>query len=446
MIRRTVYACLMLMAAATLLISCKKDNPNYLAEVSDPSFYHRTIQEITDIMVYDIFSPPVASRIYSRAAIAGYEAMVPGYPAYQSLAGQVKNLDPMPKPEEGKEYAYPISSIKAMINVGRTLLFSEDKMNAYELEILAEYRKIGVPEEVLVRSLAFGDSISAAILKWTSADNYKQSRTFPKFSVNNEAIRWKPTPPAYMDAVEPHWNKQRLLFLDSAAQFKPAPPVPFSREKDSEFYKIAREVMEVVNLKDTTYNAVAAFWDCNPFVMHQHGHVMFATKKISPGGHWIGVAGQLCRQLNKSFAETAEVYALLSIGLYEGFIVCWDEKFRSNLVRPETYINENIDPEWTPLLQTPPFPEHTSGHSVVSSVSAEILTLLLGDNISFTDSVEVEYGLFPRSFPSVKKAAQEACISRFYGGIHYMPAITEGAIQGSAIGKYIMERLKTRKE
>ena len=127
---------------------------------------------------------------------------------------------------------------------------------------------------------------------------------------------------------------------------------------------------------------------------------------------------------------------MVSIGLYDGFISCWDEKYRSNLVRPETYINENINPDWIPLLQTPPFPEHTSGHSVVSSVSAEILSNLMGDAIAFTDSVEVEYGLYPRSFTSLRQAAEEACISRFYGGIHYMPAITVGAEQGKQAVSY----------
>ena len=146
----------------------------------------------------------------------------------------------------------------------------------------------------------------------------------------------------------------------------------------------------------------------------------------------------------ESFGATAEAYALVAIGLNEGFISCWDEKYRSNLVRPETYINEHIDPEWIPLLQTPPFPEYTSGHSVVSSVSAEILTQLFGDNIAYTDSVEVEYGLFPRSFTSPKKAAQEACISRFYGGIHYMPAINNGITQGVDIGKFVMDKIKTK--
>lgn len=436
---------LFLLFGMVSFLSCKKTNPNYLAEVSNASFYHETMKKITDIMVYDIFSPPVASRIYSRVAIAGYEAAIAGNPEYQSLGGQIIALPILPKPAEGKEYAYPIASVKAMINVGRTLLFSEDKMNAYETELIEKYNALGVPSDVLKRSLAFGDSISAAILKWTGTDNYKQSRTFPKFSVTQEVERWKPTPPAYMDAVEPHWNKQRPLTLDSAAQFKPAPPTAFSLDKKSQFYKEALDVMEEGNLKDSNHISIASFWDCNPFIVHQQGHVMFATKKISPGGHWIGITKTICKQLNKSFLECAEAYTMVAIGLYDGFISCWDEKYRSNLVRPETYINENINPDWIPLLQTPPFPEHTSGHSVVSSVSAEILSSLMGDTIPFTDSVEVEYGLFPRSFTSIKQAAEEACISRFYGGIHYMPAIRVGAEQGKKIGQHVLSRLKTRK-
>lgn len=428
-----------------LIMACKKDNPDYLPAVSNPAFYHGVIQEITNIMVYDIFSPPVASRIYSRCALAGYEAMAAGDSSYQSLSGQIKGLTPMPKPTPGLTYAFPIASVKATLNMGRTLLFSEDKMNAYEQQLILKYKKIGVPEDVLERSLAFGDSISAAIVRWTGSDNYKQSRTFPKFSVTNEPSRWKPTPPAYMDAVEPHWNKQRPLFLDSATQFRPNPPTLYSEDEKSQFYAEAKAVMDAGNSTDSSYKKIAAFWDCNPFVVHQQGHVMFATKKISPGGHWMGITQTLCNQLNKSFSETVEAYTLVAIGLYDGFIVCWDEKFRSNTVRPETYINEHIDPEWIPFLQTPPFPEFPSGHSVISSASAEILTGLFGDNIAFTDSVEVEFGLYPRSFASVRKAAEEACISRFYGGIHYMPAIVLGAEQGKRLGQHVLQNLKTRK-
>ena len=178
----------LLVALITLLFSCKKSNPNYKAEVNSANYFHDAMKEVTDIMVYDIFSPPVASRIYSRCAIAAYEALVPGNPQMKSLSGQVKDLPPMPQPETGKEYSYHIASVKAIINTGRTLLFSEDKINAYEASLMKTYDSIGVPSDVLKRSLAYGDSISAAVIRWTGKDNYKQSRTFPKFSVNTDEI------------------------------------------------------------------------------------------------------------------------------------------------------------------------------------------------------------------------------------------------------------------
>ena len=153
-----------------------------------------------------------------------------------------------------------------------------------------------------------------------------------------------------------------------------------------------------------------------------------------------------CRKVNADFVQAAEAYALVSVALFDGFVSCWDEKYRSKLIRPETYINEHIDEDWVPLLQTPPFPEYTSGHSVISSASAVTLTRLFGENFSFLDSTEVEFGLTARSFRSFKEASEEAAISRLYGGIHYRPAIDHGFIEGSALGNFIMDKIKTRRE
>lgn len=142
--------------------------------------------------------------------------------------------------------------------------------------------------------------------------------------------------------------------------------------------------------------------------------------------------------------RTAETYAMVSIALADGFISCWDEKYRSKLLRPETFINEHVDEDWVPLLQTPPFPEHTSGHSVISTAAGETLTKLYGDDFAYTDDVEVEYGLPKRSFGSFREAYQEAAISRLYGGIHYMPAIEYGVEQGKQVGGYILSNIETR--
>src|SRR5690606_12353464 len=151
---------------------------------------------------------------------------------------------------------------------------------------------------------------------------------------------------------------------------------------------LARDVHNALDEDRENRLAIANFWDCNTYVMHQEGHLMFATKKITPGGHRVGITGLVTRKTGQDMAATAEAYALVSIGLFDGFISCWDEKYRSNLVRPETYINRNIDSKWEPALQTPPFPEHTSGHSVISNASNVILTKMFGDNFAFDDSTE----------------------------------------------------------
>jgi hypothetical protein len=250
-----------------------------------------------------------------------------------------------------------------------------------------------------------------------------------------------PTPPGYMAAVEPYWNKIRTLVLDSAAQFKPAVAEPFNKEKSSLFYKQAFEVYETGKGLNREQKEIANFWDCNPFFLNTEGHLNFASKKISPGGHWISIAGIISKQQYAGMMKASAAYTYLSIALFDAFVSCWDEKYRSNVIRPETYINSYIDESWRPLLQTPPFPEYPSGHSVVSAAAAVVLTRLFGENLSFTDNTEIEFGLPERKFSSITKAADEATISRLYGGIHYRAAIENGRMQGKNIGEYIVSKI-----
>jgi len=429
-----------------LVFGCTSNTGEYKANVQKPDFTHRTLKKVTDLIVYDIFSPPVASRIYAYVSIAGYEALIPQDKKYSSLAGQLTGFEAVPQPEAGQEYCYPLASVQAMMKVGKALVFSEDKLDEFYAKIMQEFKDAGVPDDVFERSVGYGILVADHILAWSSKDNYKQSRSFPKYSIQSDPETWKPTPPAYMDAVEPHWNKIRPFAIDSATQFIPVRPTPFSIDKKSQFYKEAFDVAEMgKNLTEEQKN-IAAFWDCNPFVMNVKGHVMFATKKISPGGHWMNITRVACKQSNLDMLQTAEAYALVSISLIDGFISCWDEKYRSKLIRPESYINQYIDENWVPLLQTPPFPEYTSGHSVISSSAAIALSGLFGDAFAFTDSTEMEYGMTARSFTSFKQASEEAAVSRMYGGIHYKPACENGKIQGQAIGSFIKQKIRTRKD
>jgi hypothetical protein len=430
-----------------LLASCSSaKKEDWKIVVQDPELVHGAVKQVTDVIVHDIFSPPVAARIYTYMSVAGYETAIQSNSKYMSLAGQLKGLEPLPKPEAGQEYCYPLATVQAMLKVGRTLVFSEDKMDVYYDSIMNFYKSTGMPKDVFERSVAYGTAIADHVIAWSGKDNYKQTRSFPKYSIEDDASTWKPTPPAYMDAVEPHWNKIRCFALDSPQQFTPSPPTPFSVDKKSQFFKEAEEVYLMGKNLSDEHRQIASFWDCNPFVMNVKGHVMFATKKISPGGHWMNIARVACKKSNADFVKATEAYARVAISLVDGFISCWDEKYRSRVIRPESYINQYIDEDWTPLLQTPPFPEYTSGHSMISGASAIALTHLFGDNFAFVDSTEIEFGLTARSFPSFMAAAEEAAISRMYGGIHYRPAVERGMVEGRALGEFIVKKIKTRRE
>lgn len=434
-----------LVATALVLATFGCKNDAYKTASQNAEFTHAGIKRLTDIIRHDIFAPPVSSRIYAYSAIAGYEAMVPGYPGYQSLAGQLNGLEKGPQPEAGKDYCYPLASTTAQLIVGKALVFSEGDVTDLEDDIFNDFKKMGMPSDVYKRSSEFGAAVAKHILAWSKKDNYAQLRSAPKFTIMTEvADRWKPTPPQYADALEPHWGKMRPWVIDSSAQFKCPTPVPFSTDKNSAFYKLADDVRTIGKNLTPEQTATAWFWDDNPFATEVSGHVTFARKKISPGGHWMNITGLACRKAKKNPIESAEAYVYTSLALADGFISCWNEKYRVNLLRPETYINQYIDPTWQPVIQTPPFPEYPSGHSTITMASATVLTQLFGDNFAFIDSTEMEFNIPARPFSSFKEASKQAGESRLYGGIHYRIGCDEGLAQGEKVGKYILQKVKTR--
>ena len=424
-------------------LACK-NSKNDPAICANTQLIHHSVEKTTEIIVHDIFSPVVAGRIYAYSNIALYETVRQGHPEYRSLAGQLRDLSEVPAPPADPNVDVNLAGLHAYMTVAKAMIFSEHEMEDHKLAMYAELDAKGLPEDVFEASTAYGQTVADHILAWAKKDNYAQTRSFPKYTVTKESGRWQPTPPAYIEAVEPNWREIRPMTLDSANQFAPPPPTPFSTDKNSLFYQQAMYVYTVMDSARESKQEIANFWDCNPYVMHQQGHLMFASKKITPGGHWMGIVGLATRKAGLDMVGTAEAYALTSIGLFDGFISCWDEKYRTNVIRPETYINRYIDPDWEPTLQTPPFPEYTSGHSVISTASAVIMTHLFGDNFAFADSTEVPYELPVRSFNSFKEAANEAAVSRLYGGIHYTPAIDLGVEQGAKIGELVLAKVNTR--
>ncbi|MCJ8164581.1 vanadium-dependent haloperoxidase [Pontibacter sp. E15-1] len=423
---------------------CQQKQVDYSQAAANPAFLHQSVGKLTEVITHDIFSPPVASRVYVYPQIAAYEVLRNEHPEYQSLTGQLTNFEGIPQPAADSIYCYPLASLNAFLTVGRQFTFSSVMFDAYEEELYEKYRKMGVPEDVFARSIRYGQAAAKSIIAYASEDGYKQTRGY-RHNVSQAEGHWVPTPPAYMDAIEPNWNKLRPFVIDSCSQFAPPKPVAYNPTPGSDFYKEVMEVYDATTNMTKEQREIASFWDCNPFVMHTTGHVMYATKKITPGGHWLGITGLATRKANADMMQTLEAYTRVSVALADGFISCWDEKYRSDKIRPESVINALVDEKWVPLLQTPPFPEYPSGHSVISNAAAVVLTDLFGPSFAFADSTEVTYGLPVRSFTSFEAAAEEAAISRLYGGIHFMPAIVNGAAEGKQVGTFIVSKLNTRK-
>jgi membrane-associated phospholipid phosphatase len=443
---RVILLALVSTLAAAAVGYFRSPPTDYRAGAPDPELLHGAMKGLTDVIIYDIYSPPQASRTYAYASIAAYEALRHDRPEYRTLAGQLNGLAPLPAPEAGAEHYLPLSGVHAFLTVGRALTASQERMDSLRSAMHAEVRRRGVPKDVFDRSVAYGERVAKHVLAWAAEDRFRETRGYPKFTVTSQPGRWMPTPPAYMDAVEPSWGKLRPFVMDSSAQFRPRPPLPYDLAEGSPFFRQVREVYEVRRGLTEEQRAIAAFWDCNPYVMNVQGHAMFATKKISPGGHWMGIAAIAARKSGADLVKSSETYARTAMALADGFISAWEEKYRSNVLRPETVINAHLDEGWEPLLQTPPFPEYTSGHSVISTAAAAVLTDLYGADFAFEDTTEEEYGLPARSFPSFQAAAAEAALSRLYGGIHYRMAVEEGVTQGRGVGELVVKRVRTRAE
>jgi PAP2 superfamily len=417
----------------------KNADPAAPLNLDDAGYLHQLAEALTGVIVYDVFSPPVASRIYAYAHLAAYEALRGENPAvYPGFAGKINGYINAPKLPTGEELNYPLAAAHAFLKVSQKVVFSDTMLLRLAKPVMDGFSTLPLSPETRKNSLAFGDKVADALLLRLQNDQYKETRGFPRYTPGGQAGQWEPTPPEYMDAIEPHWSKILPWTLQSADQFKPQAPTPYDSHPKSLFFQQMEEVYTISRQLSDEQKAIANFWDCNPFVVHSEGHLSFATKKITPGGHWMGIARIACEKSRAEPLKTAQVYTLTALALADAFISCWDEKYRSNYVRPETAIRALKDPKWYPLLQTPPFPEYTSGHSVASTAAATVLTDLFGDGFAYTDSVEVNYGLPPRQFASFQEAAKEASLSRLYGGIHYRPAIDQGIKQGKAVGNHVL--------
>ena len=387
------------------------------------------------------YSPPVASRSFAYIGVAAYEAVAGGTPALQSLAGQLNGLTPLPVREAGRTYDEAVVVNAAIASTVQGLFANTGPTGQRALAAMARKTggevAAGLTEDVVSRSQAQGTAIAAHILQWSKDDGgaLVENMGFPlEFELTPGPAHWVPTSLVSQQQTPllPDWGQNRTFAMPDGAACGLPPPPSYSEAPGSAFYEEAVEVLDTVNGLTPEQREIARFWSDDPML------------SPTPPGHWLSIALEVLEREQANADLTVDTIARLGVALADAFIGCWDAKFKYDLVRPITYIRRLIDPQWEAILITPPFPEYPSGHSTQSGAAAAVLASIFGEEFAFEDSTHIRDGLPPRRFPSFWAAAEEAGISRLYGGIHFRSAIDQGLEQGKCIGVYV-SALKTRK-
>jgi hypothetical protein len=376
------------------------------------------------------FSPPVTSRAYAYVGITLYEALVAGMPGYRSLGGQLSSFTTPAQPQPNTAYHWPTVANSALAAIVGSLFTTAPSARRADVHALERYFNVlagtSVPGPMLWDSVARGRQVAQHVFEWSQLDGAAEGfrNNYPRYERPQGPGLWSPTPPTFTRALQPYWGRNRPFVPGAKDLFDPGPPLPYSEEPGSAFRNEAVEVHDARGKPESEEEEIALFWSDDP----RHA--------VTPPGHSLSIVTQVLRQHDLGLDAAAEAYARAGIAMADAFIACWDCKYRYNVVRPITYIRALLDPAWTSLVYTPPFPEYTSGHSAQSAAVALTLADQLGD-LPFEDHTHDRRGFKARKFSTFSQFAEEAGLSRLYGGIHFRTAIERGAQQGKELGRLI---------
>lgn len=432
---RVLAVCAAMLCWCAMLPAYAADRPTPQAMLRD--WYYLMNELVRHTATY---SPPVASRSFGYLGVTAFEAAVGGSDSLVSLVGQLHGLNSVPSREEG---AYDETVVISAAMSDAVLYYFGNTGPTGQRAIKAAQRKWranaveGVDPDVVMRSETFGKAMARAIYDWSLDDGGAviTNMGFPeKLDLPKGEGKWVPTNPIRQQQLPllPDWGNNRTFASPSGAACATPGNPPYSVEPGSQFYIEAVEVYETGKNTTDEQKAIARFWSDDPML------------SMTPPGHWVSIALQVAERADLPLDQNVDLLARMGVAMSDAFVGCWHDKYVYNLVRPVTYIKQVIDPKWDPLLNTPPFPEYPSGHSTVSGAMDAVLTGFFGDNYAFEDKTGSPDGRKPRTYKSFREAADEAGISRLYGGIHFRSAIVDGLAQGRCIGAYA-NALKTRK-
>jgi hypothetical protein len=387
------------------------------------------------------FSPPVAARALGYLGLSLYESVVPGMPGYQSLAGQLNDLSSLPWAQPDEPLHWPTVANAALATMTRMMFSNATPENKARIDLLErslplkytqDFDPNTMTPDISNRSETFGKLMGMAIMTWARTDGGHEAggplrRTRANYVPPSGTGKWSATPPAFAPALLPYWGENRPFVIKSGADCAAPPPPEYSEEPGSAFYKEGMEVYKISTAATQEQRQFALYWADD------------AGKTPTPAGHWAYVANDILKSRKADLATAAEVFARLNLAMSDAFVAAWYTKYTLSVIRPVTYVQIGIDSNWVPtLMPTPPFPDYPSGHSVQSSAAQAILSKEFGANTSFVDNTHNDRGWGPRTFKSFKAAADEAAVSRLYGGIHYRFSIEGGKPQGLCVADKVL--------
>jgi len=391
------------------------------------------------------YRPPVSARMYAYVEMAAYEASLPGLRDYISMESYVSGYE---KPEmkfgEGQFYL-PASLNAAYAQILRHFFPTapaslQQQINDLEKKNAQSFFAKNT-DALTEQSAAFGKSVANLVWAWSKTDREGNQGHLYNYDHGYEPSIckgcWQPTGEHPSPALLPYWGQVRP-FVTDISEITIKNPVQYDESPGSKFYTEAMEVYSVSKPLSKENRWIAEFWSDD-----------LPGLTMSPAGRWISIANQALEKARPPFPLVMETYLKTALALCDAGILVWKGKYEYNLERPETYIRDRINPNWTSLHHTPSFPAYPSGHSAFGAAAAEVLSDALGRKFQLSDHTHEnrpEFAGNPRSYGSFAEMAQENAASRVLLGVHYRMDCEEGLRLGKIIGQKVISLPLRRKE
>lgn len=421
-----------------LASSCRKTGDTPFPHHQQPS--SQLVEDWIDLHIGVIKNTSGISHIgYARhfaySGLALYEAMAKGDHQYKSISGKINGSLVLPV-INNKQLFWPAAGNAAIAEMLRHFYGVKDgnrlRIDSLEQAYFARYTNQVHNPGKLQEAVAFGKQVAAAVAELAAQDGASAANI--PYTPIGEGF-WEPTPPMMAPAGGPGWGNNKTILKGSIDNTIPGPPVPFSTLAGSPFHLMAKELYDVSQTLTAEQKAIADFWDDAP-----------NGKYISAFGHWFNILKQVLQEERAGLMPATDAYLRLGISMNDAIISCWKTKFTYNLLRPVTYIQKHMGHTgWMSYISTPAHPEYSAAHATLSGSAGFALESVFGKKYAFTDHTYDELGMAPRHFTSLAAAGYEAGLSRLYGGIHYLPSVNTGNLQGIKVGKNVARILSTGK-